>query len=107
MQTHAEGLPEGAAAAISPIDTIPDPKERIVHQLLLRGTKDWIKHEDVQAYADALTAAGQPVEYVQIEGVGHAFLDWKPNSKTMATFEKFAVPTAAKMKAFFDSVFKP
>ena len=107
MQTHAEGLPEGAAAAISPIDTIPDPKERIVHQLLLRGTKDWIKHEDVQAYADALTAAGQPVEYVQIEGVGHAFLDWKPNSKTMATFEKFAVPTAAKMKAFFDSVFNP
>lgn len=105
MEKHAEDLPEGGAAAISPIDTIPNPKDRVVHTLLLRGTRDWIKDEDFQAYADALKAAGQPVEYVQIEGVGHAFLDWKPNAKTRATFEKFAVPTAAKMKAFFDLVF--
>ena len=76
-------------------------------QFLLRGTKDWIKHEAVQAYADALRAAGQPVEYVQVEGAQHAFLDWKPDPGTKATFRKYGVPGAARMKAFFDGVFYP
>jgi acetyl esterase/lipase len=93
--------------AIAPIKTIPAVRERKVSQLLLRGTKDWIKHEHVQAYADALQAAGQRVEYVQFEGARHAFLDWKPDPKVQKTFREFGVRGADTMKAFFDSVFFP
>ncbi|HEX7653979.1 MAG TPA: hypothetical protein VF607_10760, partial [Verrucomicrobiae bacterium] len=61
----------------------------------------------VQAYAEALKAAGQRVEYVQVEGAGHAFFDWKPDTSTQATFAEFGVPYAARMLGFFDSVFYP
>jgi len=92
--------------AISPIDNIPDITERAVPQLLLRGTNDMlIKDEHVQAYADSLNNAGQRVTYIQVEGAYHAFFDWKPDAQTKATFEKYGVPYAAKMKSFFDSVF--
>ena len=103
MKDHPSGWWQGVA----PIHTIPDATERTVPQLLLRGTKDWIKHENVQAYADALTAAGQRVEYVQPEGARHAFLDWKPDPKVQETFREHGVAGAATMKAFFDSVFYP
>jgi dienelactone hydrolase len=66
-----------------------------------------ITHPGVQAFADALQAAGQTVEYVQVEGAGHAFFDWKPDSRTKATFAKFGVPYAAQMKSFFDRAFSP
>ena len=102
---QAQGRSVAWRKAITPIETIPNARDRRLPQFLLRGTKDWIKHEAVQAYADALQAAGQPVQYVQVENARHAFLDWKPDPGVKATFRKFGVPNAAKMKSFFDSVF--
>ncbi|MBN2029968.1 alpha/beta hydrolase [bacterium] len=108
LQRFAGDNPDPWLRAISPIDHIPNIKERAVPQLLLRGTSDMlIQHGPVQAYADALKAAGQSVEYVQVEGANHAFFDWKPDAQTKATFVKFGVPYAAKMKSFFDTVFYP
>ena len=99
-------VPDGWVKAVAPIDNIPSVKERAVPQLLLRGTADMlIRDEPVQAYADALKAAGQTVEYVQVEGANHAFFDWKPDRRTKETFFKYGVPYAAKMRAFFDAVF--
>ena len=100
--------PEAALKAVSPMDHIPNIKERAVPQILLRGTADpLIQHSSVQAYADALKAAGQTVEYVEVEGASHAFFDWKPDAGTKAVFAKYGVPYAAKMKSFFDAVFHP
>jgi dienelactone hydrolase len=99
---------EAAIKAIAPMDHIPNIQERAVPQLLLRGTVDpLIQNSAVQAYADALKAAGQTVEYIQVEGASHAFFDWKPDAGTKATFTRFGVPYAAKMKSFFDAVFHP
>ena len=104
MQGQAEPIIKG----VSPIDHIPNIKERAVPQYLLRGTTDpLITHASVQAYTDALKAAGQTAEYVQVEGASHAFFDWKPDARTKATFARFGVPYAAKMKAFFDAVLHP
>jgi dienelactone hydrolase len=92
--------------AVSPQEHIPNAKERGVPQYLLRGTDDrLIRDPDVQAFADALKAAGQAAEYVQVEGAGHAFFDWKPDTRTKETFAKYGVPHAAKMKSFFDRIF--
>ena len=77
-------------------------KERAAPQFLTRGTADpVIQDAGVRAYADALKAAGQRVEYVQVEGASHAFFDWKPDARTRATFAEYGVPYAAKMKSFF------
>ena len=98
-------LSEGAANAIAPIAQIPSPSERAVPQLMLRGAEDpLIRHGEVQAYTDALEAAGQKAVYEQVEGASHAFFDWKPDARTRATFEKYGVPNAEVMKAFFDAV---
>ena len=87
---------------------IPNSKERAVPQFLLRGTTDTvIQNAEVQNYTDALKAAGQRAEYVQVPGAAHAFLDWKPDTRTKDTFRQFGVPYAAKMKDFFDSIFYP
>jgi acetyl esterase/lipase len=100
--------PEGAVKAVAPQDNIPNINDRAVPQYLLRGTNDpIIQHSAVQAYADALKAAGQTVIYDQVEGASHAFFDWKPDAGTKATFAKYGVPYAAKMKSFFDAVFYP
>jgi len=66
-----------------------------------------IRNEPVQAYADALKAAGQTVKYVQVEGAGHAFFDWNPDADVKASFIKYGIPCAAEMKSFFDAVFYP
>ncbi len=95
-----------ALKAISPQANIPNIKDRAVPQFLLRGTADnLIQNAEVQNYADALTAAGQRAEYVLVEGAAHAFLDWKPDARTKATFYRYGVPQSAKMKEFFDSIF--
>jgi len=100
------GQSEAVIKAVSPQDNIPTAKDRAVPQYLLRGTEDrLIADAGVQAFADALKAAGQSVEYVQVQGAGHAFFDWKPDASTKATFAKYGVPYAAKMKGFFDHVF--
>jgi acetyl esterase len=106
LKRFAGDNPESWVKAIAPMDHIPNVNERAVPQLLLRGTTDMlIRHEPVQSYADALQAAGQTVSYVQVEGANHAFFDWKPDSRTKATFEKYGVPYAAEMISFFDAVF--
>jgi acetyl esterase/lipase len=100
------GEPEVVVKAVSPQEHVPNGKERAVPQYLLRGTVDpLIGDADVQAFADALKAAGQTVKYEQVEGASHAFFDWKPDAHTKATFAKYGVPYAAKMKSFFDGVF--
>jgi acetyl esterase len=102
------GQPDPVVKAVSPQEHIPNAKERSVPQYLLLGTQDpLIRDADVQAFADALKAAGQKVEYVHVEGASHAFFDWKPDAGTKATFAKYGVPYAAKMKNFFDGIFYP
>jgi len=102
------GQSDAVIAAVSPQEHIPNANERSVPQLLLRGTEDrLIRDADVQAFADTLKAAGQTVEYVQVEGASHAFFDWKPDARTKATFAKYGAPNTAKMKSFFDRVFYP
>jgi acetyl esterase len=97
-----------ALKAVSPESNIPNIKERAVPQFLLRGTADTtIQNAEVQNYTDALKAAGQRAEYVLVQGAAHAFLDWKPDARTKATFYRFGVPESAKMKGFFDSIFYP
>lgn len=92
--------------AVSPIKHVPNISERSIPHFLTRGTEDaLITDEIVQAYADELTAAGQKAEYVQIEGIGHAFFDWKPDARTRGTFAEYGVKYAAAMKDFFDGVF--
>jgi acetyl esterase/lipase len=104
----AGGQTDAAIHAISPQDNIPNVKDRAVPQFLLRGTVDpLIQNSAVQAYADALMAAGQSVTYIQVPGASHAFLDWKPDPQVKATFKRFGVPYAAKMEEFFNSVFYP
>lgn len=108
MNAVLRGQPQDVVKAVSPQEHIPNAKERAVPQYLLRGTQDGlITDAGVQAFADALKAAGQTAEYVQVEGVGHAFFDWKPDAGTKATFSKYGVPYAAQMKSFFDRVFYP
>jgi acetyl esterase/lipase len=92
--------------AISPLNNIPNAKDRAVPQYLTRGTQDFlIKDEMVKVYVDALVKAGQRVQYVQVGGAGHAFFDWKPDQRTKDTFKQYGVYYAAEMKAFFNSVF--
>lgn len=94
--------------AVSPIRHVPSVAERAVPMFLTRGTNDpLIKDEMVSAFKTALEEKGQKVEYVQVEGAGHAFFDWKPDEVTKATFARYGVPYAAAMKSFFDSVFRP
>lgn len=109
LQRYVAGLedPKGVAA-ICPIDNIPNVKDRAVPQYLLRGTNDnLINDASVQAYTDALKAAGQRVEYVQVEGAGHAFLDWKTDARTQGTYNEIGHTYALDMKRFFDTVFYP
>lgn len=95
-------------AGIAPLSNIPEASKREIPHYLTRGTKDGlIKDEDVKKYVDALVAAGQRAEYVQVGGAGHAFFDWKPDDRTKATFEKYGVYYCAQMKAFFNSIFYP
>ena len=90
--------------AVAPLSHIPPAAERSVPQFLTRGTQDrLITNEAVTEFVEALVAAGQRVEYVQVGGAGHAFFDWKPVETTKATFEKYGVYYAAAMRNFFVS----
>jgi acetyl esterase len=97
---------QGYWDAISPTRHVPKASERLLPHFIVRGTTDPIvNHAMVQRYVDVLKAAGHPVKYIQIEGAGHAFFDWKPDAATRATFAQYGVPYAAQMLAFFNSVF--
>jgi acetyl esterase/lipase len=92
--------------AVSPIHNIPKASERPIPHYLTRGTLDPLIHDaDVGAYLQALVAAGQAAEYVQIGGASHAFFDWKPDVVTEATFRRYGVFYVEEMEHFFDSVF--
>lgn len=92
--------------AVSPVKHIPQVTERAVPHFIVRGTKDFlITHEMIQSDVDLLKAAGQHVEYIQVEDAHHAFFDWKPDTQTRETFAKYGVEYASKMRQFFDSVF--
>lgn len=91
--------------AITPAHHIPQASLRTVPQYLTRGTQDpVISDEMCRSFMDALVAAGQRVEYLQVGGAGHAFFDWKPDARTQATFKQYGVHHTAQMKAFFASV---
>ncbi|MBA4107404.1 MAG: alpha/beta hydrolase [Pirellula sp.] len=97
------GLPPAAAEATAPQSHIPEASQRSVPQYLTRGTADFLIRDDgVMAFVSALQEKGQTAVYDQVEGAGHAFFDWKPNDQVKATFVKFGVPYAAKMRAFFE-----
>ena len=88
---------------VAPINYIPE--NRAVPYFLLRGTEDQlIKNEEVENYAKALTKAGQRVEYLQVGGANHAFLDWKPDEETQETFGKYGKYCTKHMLLFFDSI---
>ncbi len=88
--------------AIAPLSHIPKASERAVPQFLVRGTNDkLITNTDVTEFLDALVAAGQRAEYIQVGGAGHAFFDWKPDAPTKATFMRYGVYYAEAMKNFF------
>ncbi len=92
--------------AISPSRHVPKSSERVLPHFMVRGTKDPIVNDSmVQRYVDVLKAAGQPVNYIQVEGAGHAFFDWKPDAATRATFAQYGVPYAAQMLSFFNNIF--
>lgn len=61
----------------------------------------------MQAYADALKAAGQRVAYVQVPGAGQRILGLEARLTVTAMFTKYGVSYAAKMKAFFDPISYP
>ena len=97
---------QGYWKAVSPTSNVPNASERVLPHFMVRGTEDPIvNHDMVQRYVDALKDAGQPVEYIQVEGAGHAFFDWKPDAATRAIFAQYGVPFATQMQAFFNSIF--
>lgn len=103
--SDSPGADESWKNAVSPLNNIPDAKNRAVPHYLTRGTKDFlIKDEMVKLYLEALVAAGHEAEYVQVGGAGHAFFDWKPDVKTKETFYKYGVYYAREMEHFFSSV---
>lgn len=100
-------IPVERVADVCPIDNIPDKAVRSIPHFLVKGRQDLlIKDKDVQAYADSLTNKGQTVRYLQVEGAGHAFYDWKPDVKTQNTFTKYGIPYIDKMLNFFEEYVK-
>jgi acetyl esterase len=106
FKTLLEQTDQGYWDAISPSRHVPKASERLIPHFMVRGTKDLIVNDSmVQRYVDLLKAAGQPVTYIQVEGAGHAFFDWKPDAVTRATFAQYGVPYAALMQSFFNKIF--
>lgn len=92
--------------AVSPIKHVPNVKERALPHFIVRGAEDsLVGNAVVQSYVNVLKTAEQRVEYIQVEGAGHAFFDWKPDPVTRATFQKYGVKYATLMREFFDTVF--
>ena len=95
--------------AISPLRNIPLASDRVLPpQHLQVGSEDaTIPPSHVQAYADALEAAGQEAEFLVIEGASHAYFDWKPEAGVQETFAAIGEPALDLMLEFFDKVFYP
>ena len=83
---------------------IPDSRQRAVPHFLVWGTEDpLIGVENVEAYADALMAAGQDRVFLPVEGAGHAFYDWGPERGIRENFTLYGVPQIGEMLRFFDN----
>ena len=106
FKAFVEQTDKGYLKAISPINYVPKVSERSIPHFIVRGIEDkLVPNEVVQRYVDVLKASGQHVNYIQVEGAGHAFFDWKPDATTRATFAKYGVAYAAQMQTFFNSIF--
>ena len=106
FKMFVEQTDQGYWDAISPIKHVANVHDRVLPHFIVRGAADaLVTHDVVQRYVDVLKAAGQPVQYSQVDGAGHAFFDWKPDAATRATFARYGVPYAAQMQAFFNTVF--
>lgn len=94
-----------SAMHVSPICFIPQRSMRAVPQMILRGRNDdLIRDWQMAKYCDAMTKAGQDVKYIQIGGIGHAFLDWRHDDNSKKTFARFAMPQIKEMLLFFDDI---
>ena len=94
-----------SAMHVSPICFIPQRSVRAVPQMILRGRNDdLIRDWQMAKYCDAMTKAGQDVKYIQIGGIGHAFLDWRHDDNSKKTFARFAMPQIKEMLLFFDDI---
>lgn len=103
-----EGASQASIEAVSPINNVPNVKDRSIPHYLLRGTNDrLITDESVKAYVAVLEAAGQTAEYVLVDGAGHAFLDWKTDARTQGTYNEIGHKYAMDMERFFNEVFYP
>jgi acetyl esterase len=101
-----EETDKGYWDAISPIEHVPNVSERELPHFIVRGTKDPIvSNAMVQPYVDVLQKAGQQVKYIQVDGAGHAFFDWKPDATTRSTFAQLGVKYGDAMRTFFNNVF--
>lgn len=97
-----------AAEALAPICHIPDASVRPIPHWINRGTLDPIISEESTAeYYQAVLDAGQVAYNVQVPGAVHAYYDWKPDSATKETFDRFGAPYARQMEDFFNTVFYP
>lgn len=106
FKTFLEQTDQGYWDAISPIKHVANVNKRALPHFIVRGADDaLVSHEVVQRYVDVLKAAGQPVNYIQVKGAGHAFFDWKPDAVTRATFAQYGVPYASQMQSFFNNIF--
>ncbi len=95
--------------AVSPLYNIPQATTRKLPPTLCAvGSKDNLTTPAlVKEYADALKAAGHPVEYWEYEGRPHAYLDSGANQYLGTSFEKDAPIAIDRIIVFLDSVFKP
>ncbi len=109
LETTKNYIKEESDEAINanlPTYSVPSIKVREIPFWLTRGSSDFlIKLEEVKTFQDALAAAGQRVEYVEVPEASHAFFDWKCDQRTQATWDKFGVPYTEQMVQFYDSVF--
>lgn len=95
--------------AVSPIYNIPQASvKKLPPTLCAVGSKDNLTTPAlVKEYADALQAAGHPVEYWVYESRPHAYLDSGANQYLGTSFEKDAPEAIDRIIVFLDSVFKP
>ena len=97
------GVDDESAKANAPREGVVDSLQRPIPVFLNRGSEDeLISAEEVETFAEELKRNGHPVVYEEIAGAEHAFFDWKPREDVKETFQKYGVPAAGRMRAFFE-----
>ncbi|MEO0600390.1 MAG: hypothetical protein AAF211_03085, partial [Myxococcota bacterium] len=108
----AYGLYEDPAwdEAVDPFANIPDSTVRALPpQYFQTGSVNLVAPPSkVRAYADALSAAGQPSTYdLPRPGQGHDYLEWYPETAERVRFDTVARPALDDLITFLDGVFAP